>query len=167
MLSHDGQAAARLAKENCPLLPGLPSKACFLQSRNVKRSCTNTPLDIRPPLEMEWKAHWEERVLRPSLHAEKSPHSLFPRVLREVEYGNRQLRVTWYLIAPSCSWLSYLHDGKGCNPPPNNPGFSPATPLSRRFLPSSSLAQPLERTLECFPCLCLRLFPIAFSPTTL
>lgn len=70
-------------------------------------------------------------------------------------------------IAPSCSWLSYLHDGKGCNPPPNDPGLSPATPLSRRFLPPSSLAQPLERTLECFPCLSLRLFPIAFSPTTL
>lgn len=70
-------------------------------------------------------------------------------------------------IAPSCSWLSYLHNGKGCNPPPNNPGLSPAIPLSRKFLPPSSLAQPLERTLECFPCLCLRLFPIAFSPTTL
>lgn len=163
MLSHDGQAAARLAKENCPLLPGLPSKACFLQSGRVKRRCMNTPLDIRPPLEMEWKANWEEHILRPSFNAEKSPHSLFPRVLREMQYGKRYL----IFIAPSCSWLSYLHNGKGCNPPPNNPGLSPAIPLSRKFLPPSSLAQPLERTLECFPCLCLRLFPIAFSPTTL
>lgn len=71
-------------------------------------------------------------------------------------WGSRDI-----FIAPSCSWLSRLHRWKCCSPPPNNPGLSPPTPLSWRFLPPSSLAQPVESTLQ-FSVSMAQVVPVCF-----